>query len=97
MHWVEHILLGNYPDENNRLTVILYTCDWQNIGKEKPESFLRERLPAHLDVRYLWLDRPKIAGFWKTHWLWREALQQQNEKAMALIGTHLHDFIIRNQ
>jgi hypothetical protein len=97
MYWVEHILLGNYPDETNRLTVAIYAYDRQTIDRERLKSFLRERLPAHLDVHFLWLDNPKMSGFWKIHLLWREALQQQNKKAMAQIGANLHDFIIRNQ
>jgi hypothetical protein len=97
IYWVEHILLGNYTEESNRLTVALYAYDQRNIGKEKLASFIRERLPAHLNVRFLWLDSHKISGFWKIYLLWRKALQQQNKKEIVMHGTQLHDFIIRNQ
>lgn len=96
MYWVEHILLGDYPEERNRLTVALYAYHQQNIDKTKLETFICERLPAHLDVHFLWLDNHKISDFWKTHLLWREALQQQNHRGITRYGTELHDFLILN-
>jgi hypothetical protein len=97
IYWVEHVLLSNAPDERNRLTIVLHARLLRLVALEKLESFIRERLPAHLDIRFLWQDSHKISGFWKIYLLWREALQQQNEKEIVLHGAQLHDFIIRNQ
>jgi hypothetical protein len=96
IYWVEHILLDNYPEENNCLTIVLFAYDRRNTSKKKMESFMRERLPAHLDVHFLWLDSQKIAEFWKIYSCWREALQQQNGKEIALYSEQLHDFILNS-
>ncbi|MDR1632374.1 MAG: hypothetical protein LBR97_05805 [Dysgonamonadaceae bacterium] len=96
IYWIEHILLGDYPEENNHLTLVQYAYNQGNTDRGKLESFIRERLPAHLAVNFLWLDNQQISGFWKIHLLWREALLQQNEKEIIQYGTALHNFLIPN-
>ncbi|MDR0687071.1 MAG: hypothetical protein LBF55_00095, partial [Prevotellaceae bacterium] len=95
-YWIEHILLGDYPEESNRLTLVQYAYIQQNIAREKWKSFIRERLPAHLDVRFLWLDTQKMFEFWKTYLLWRYVLSEQDEAEIALYGSQLHDFLASN-
>jgi hypothetical protein len=95
-YWIEHILLGDYPEESNRLTLVQYAYIQQNIAREKWKSFIRGRLPAHLDVRFLWLDTQKMFEFWKIYLLWRYVLSEQDETEIALYGSQLHDFLASN-
>jgi hypothetical protein len=96
VYWIEHILLDNYPEESNLLTVVQQAHKQRNTDVAKWESFLRERLPAHVDSRFLWLDDQKMSAFLDTYQPWRKALLLQDSNKIAFYGKELHDFLIRN-
>jgi hypothetical protein len=91
-YWIEHILLGNYPDERNRLTVVQYVYTQQNINKTELESFIHERIPAHLEVRFLYLDINQMSEFWKIYFFWREEILSR-EVDRHYYSIQLHDFL----
>ena len=77
VYWVEHILLGNGADDYNRLTVAVYSKA-AGDSREQYESFLRARLPAHLNVRFLWLSAERHNVFGRWYATWRQFLFEQN-------------------
>jgi hypothetical protein len=93
-YWIEHILMGDYPGERNRLTVVQYAYMQQNIDKTALESFIRKRLPAHLDVRFLYLDINRMSKFWKMYLFWREEISLREIDRRYYHSTRLYNFLI---
>jgi hypothetical protein len=92
IYWIEHLLLGDYPNERNRLTVVQYAYRQENIDQAACEFFIRERLPAHLDVRFLYLDINRMSEFCKMYLLWREEILSR-EVDKHYYSIQLHDFL----
>lgn len=91
---VEHILLP-CADENDwhTLSVILPSSGEQYSPPEKCESLIRERLPAHLHIRFLWLHTENMLRFVQLYTAWRKALATRDEQETIRQGRVLRDFI----
>lgn len=75
LYIVEHILFEGVREiEGGRLTVVLPW--WTRVGKRRPElgRFIAERLPAHLDSRFLWLHAEDLTRFEKLYYPWKAAV-----------------------
>ena len=79
VYWVEHILLDDDSDANsaNRLTVAAYPTP-DDSSRRQYESFMRERLPVHLNIRFLWLNAARHSVFVRWYATWRQRLYEQN-------------------
>jgi hypothetical protein len=80
---IEHILLsGNSDDDYDCLTLV----DHENLPvdneRERYESFVRERLPAHLQIRFVRMNEAKIHPFYIAYGNWLEALMHGNKQLL---------------
>ncbi len=93
VYWIEHILLGSQPENHNRLTIVLHVRLLCHVELEKLESFIRERLPAHLDVRFICLRHEKMLYFKDFHRSWRKFLFSGDEDNGFFQGDNLLSFL----
>jgi hypothetical protein len=80
---VEHILLSdNSSDDYDCLTLV----DRENlpVERERYESFVRERLPAHLQIRFVRMNEAKIHPFYIAYSNWMEALMHGNKQLLDI-------------
>jgi hypothetical protein len=77
---VEHILLEEHTDDYNCLTLVMPTKLFPADKRKQSESLIRERLPAHLDIRFLWMETDKMKHFERNYLIWKEAMRQQNRE-----------------
>jgi hypothetical protein len=96
-YWVEHTLLSDAPDERNRLTIVFHVRLLRLVALEKLESFIRERLPAHLDVRFVCLRHEEMMYFKNIHNSWRKFLFLRDEGNGFSQGDSLLSFLLENQ
>jgi len=95
-HLVEHILLGTSEANDWRsLTVVMPSTNERYSQRENCESLLRERLPAHLHIRFLWIGQEKMPRFEQLYFSWRKALSTGDQKEKARYGSILRDFIYK--
>ncbi len=94
LYVVEHILLETVPDdENGRLTIILPWWTRRDSRKQELQQFLAERLPAHLDNRFLWLHADDLACFEKMYYPWKRAIAARDPARTEELSRQLHAFI----
>lgn len=97
IYWVEHILLSAEPDQINRLTIVLHIRLLCLVELDKLESFMLERLPAHLDVRFVRLRHEKMMYFKDFHRSWRKLLFSGDEDNSFFQGDRLLSFLSDNE
>jgi len=93
IYWIEHILLSNEPGDINRLTIVFHVRLLRLIELENLESFIRERLPAHLDARFICLRHEKMMHFKDFHSSWKRFLFSGNEGNEFFQGDNLLSFL----
>lgn len=99
---LEHILLddgGNEPadrDESNTLSVIVPNWMQRTYDPQQYESLIAERLPAHLDVRFLWLHADKLYVFEHLYFMWKQALANRNRRLAAHCAFEIRRFLSYN-
>ncbi|MCD8101225.1 MAG: hypothetical protein LUE26_01420 [Alistipes sp.] len=94
LYVVEHILLETVPDdENGRLTIVLPWWTRRDSRKRELQRFLAERLPAHLDSRFLWLHADDLACFEKMYYPWKRAIAARDPARTEEFSLQLHAFI----
>lgn len=74
IYLVEHILLGQAEEEPDVLTVVVPYWIKTPFSHPQMEELIRERLPAHLEIRFMWLHSADTYEFEKRYFEWREAL-----------------------
>lgn len=90
---IEHILLDHSPASSHRLSLILPR--WSK-GVCKPEKFRElalKRLPAHLEVQFLWLKETDFTQLEKLYLKWRQALAEQDQAMVCTSATLLSGFL----
>jgi len=91
---VEHILLSTgKKEEVHTLSVIVSLSNEKYSQRKSCESLLRERLPAHLHIRFLWLDQGKMYRFEHIYFHWREALAGKKQEEISRYSKELHAFL----
>jgi len=96
IYWVEHILLSNRPDERNRLTVVFHIRLSHLVELDSLEQFIRERLPAHIEVRFIRLRHEKMTYFYHFHKSDKNYLFQLNRNKQFLQAKNLLSFLSEN-
>lgn len=74
IYLVEHVLLGQAEEEPDVLTVVVPNWIKTPFDHTRMEALIRERLPAHLEIRFMWLRSADTYDFEKKYFEWREAL-----------------------
>ncbi len=92
LYLVEHLLLqpvSEDPEHPYRISVVFPWWAKMRYGKQKVRQLLRERLPAHLDVRILWLKVDRYHNFEKAYYGWRKATARKEEAQATALGRQL--------
>ncbi len=89
IYLVEHILLNDSDGDHNVLTIVIPYWAKFSFTKKEYETLLCERLPAHLEIRFHWLDAGKMYDFEKIYYEWREALASQRKEWIQLASKAL--------
>jgi hypothetical protein len=79
IYLLEHILFDSNAENFNKLTIVLAELPEVSNDKKKYETLVRERIPAHLDVDFLWLEPHQLYDFEQNYHLWRNK-KIRNEK-----------------
>jgi hypothetical protein len=77
---IEHILLSGNEDDHNLLTLVNHEQQFDEDERTNYEVLAGERLPAHLQVRFVWMDDSRIPLFNALHHSWRKAMMIRNIK-----------------
>jgi len=82
---VEHILLNKCNGENadyNKLTVVIPRWTKAVYNRVKYEELLKDRLPAHIQIVFVWFPVDKIYRFEKVYYKWRKAMADKDMPKM---------------
>lgn len=85
LYVVEHLFLS--PEEGFTLTVVLAGWSVRMADarfREGCEELVADRLPAHLDVRFRWLDAVQMWKFEKAYYAWRKGLAHNERNGEAI-------------
>ena len=88
---LEHILLNSKETKSSaydELSVI-YPCWAKEFGKEKCREKIKERLPAHIRVKFVALPMQKIVLFEDLYYKWRMALSERDESLIEMLSVRL--------
>ncbi len=94
---VEHILLRSYADapeedESHRLSIVV-SGRFKNDAEQKVlEELLRERLPAHLEVKIFRVQSDFLYAFEQIYYKWRQALAQRDERQITHFSESIRAF-----
>ncbi|MCD8193882.1 MAG: hypothetical protein LUD74_04920 [Tannerellaceae bacterium] len=86
---IEHILLEDTPVASYRLSVILPRWSKGVCKPEKLRELALERLPAHLEIQFLWLKEKDFTCFENLYLKWRQALAKQDQVMIRTSATSL--------
>jgi len=98
-YMVEHILLTatgektKLPDDIHTLSVVLPSWNKHFRKRNRYERLIRERLPAHLDIRFLRVNTEEMYRFEQLYFAWRKVLPGKNPKEINKHGQALRHFI----
>ncbi|MDR1370039.1 MAG: hypothetical protein LBJ72_07950 [Dysgonamonadaceae bacterium] len=74
---IEHLLLVTEEEQeeidNYRLTVVISDLSKNRDERKMILNLFEERLPAHLDINYLWLETKEMHRFENFYFRWRKA------------------------
>jgi len=93
---VEHILLGpaDSSSEDPQSLSIVIPGFARNTGRQKQqEELLRERLPAHLNVKIYRVKLDYLHSFEGIYFGWREALAMKDESRISYFSQSLRTFL----
>ena len=94
IYLVEHLLLNINSNDYNRLSIVIPDWTLPFSKKKTYESLLCERLPAHLDIRFLWLEAEKMYDFERIYYEWRQAMSEKDEKRTRFLSRQIQLFLI---
>ena len=96
---LEHILLNDgagetaNPDENHTLSVLIPYWVQKLYHPAQYESLLTERLPAHLEVRFLWLHADRLYSFEHLYFSWKKALSSRQSALAGRLAIEIRQFL----
>ena len=100
-YFIEHILLWEdiywIPKEYNRLSVIIPKWVDHLYSREMYLELFEERLPAHLDIRCIWLGVEEIKSFETFYFQWRKAWAFHKEEKIVEFSKSIKDLINHHQ
>lgn len=98
---VEHILLRpeieeteeNSETAHNTLSLVIPRWTEHHHHRQAYEDLLMERLPAHLDIRFHWLDADRMYEFEKCYCAWRKAWAAKDKARIGTLSNELKTII----
>jgi hypothetical protein len=80
IYLLEHILFDPDAENFNKLTIVISELSEADNDREKYETLICERIPAHLDVDFLWLEPHQMYDFEQNYHLWKQETKTGNNE-----------------
>lgn len=94
---IEHILLTTKGEQeeidNYRLTIVISNLKKNGNERKMILNLFEERLPAHLDVNYLWLGDKDMYQFEKLYFQWRKAWSTGDLEQVSDVSEEIRAYI----
>lgn len=90
---IEHVLLQGNEDDWNFLTIVNPERLFPEDERTRYETLIGERLPAHLQVRFVWMDNGRIPLFDAFYRNWREAMRCEEKKMMGICSKEMRGLL----
>lgn len=85
-HLIEHILLNDDikgTSDYNKLTIVIPRWTKAIYNKVKYEKLLKTRLPAHIQIEFIWFAVGNIYRFEEVYYKWRKAIADRNQSEIV--------------